>query len=438
MNSNAIAALIRNDIRLYLSDRRAMLVGILVPILIAAFFGYVFGGLGSKNDAGKIPVAVVDADQSAVSRAILQDLQLDSIVNVQSLDRAAAENQVRTGAIDAAVILPKGFADQSARALFTGENKAVIELLVDPSKDTSAQVVQGLLAQHAMQQISKDAFGGAGGARTMDDFLGTLGEPQVGEGADRTELRDLLRSARRWNSRNAAGATATGTGTANNGASAGLSIPYTVTSRQMTARTDIPYNGYAHSFAGMSVQFILFAGIDAGVLLLLLRGRGIWQRIRSAPLHKSQFLFARATATMLISLFTLTVVYAVAMLVFGVRIDGSLPGFIAIAVAFCLLNACFGLMLATLGKSAATARGLATMAVLLLVMLGGAWVPAFVFPGWLQQLSRLSPARWAVDGFDGMTWRGLTFDAAIMPTVVLLGSALLFLTIAIWRFRWEE
>ena len=438
MNGKAIAALIRNDIRLYLSDRRAMVVGILVPILIAAFFGYVFGGLGSKKEAGKLPVAVVDEDRSAVSRAIVQDLQRDSMLAVQPLARAAAEDKVRTGAIDAAVILPSGFGEQSTRALFTGENKSVIELLVDPSKATSAQVVQGVLAQHAMQQISKEAFGGAGGARAMDEFLGTLGEPKAGESADRTELRDLLRAVRRWNSSNAAATAASGAGTADNSASVGLSIPYTVSSREMTARNNVPYNGYAHSFAGMSVQFILFAGIDAGVLLLLLRGRGIWQRIRSAPMHKSQFLFARATATMLISLFMLTAVYAVAMLVFGVRIDGSLPGFMAIAIAFCLLNACFGLMLATLGRSAPTARGLATMAVLLLVMLGGAWVPSFVFPGWLQQLSRLSPARWAVDGFDGMTWRGLPFDAAVMPTVVLLATALLCLAIAIWRFRWEE
>lgn len=438
MNWRAIVALIRNDVRLYLSDRRAMVVGILVPILIAAFFGYVFGGLGSKKEPGKIPLAVVDEDQSAISRAIVADMRLDAMVSVQLLGRAAAEDRVRAGAIDAAIVLPRGFGEQSTRALFTGQDKAEIALLVDPSKATSAQVVRGLLAQHAMQQVSREAFGGSTGARALDGFLGTLGEPQAGEGAGTTELRELLRAARRWNSRPKSGSDAPATGAADSGAGVGLSIPYTVNSRQMTARNDIPYNGYAHSFAGMSVQFILFAGIDAGVLLLLLRGRGIWQRIRSAPLHKSQFLFARATATMLISLFMLTTIYAVAMLVFGVRIDGSLAGFAAIASAFCLLNACFGLMLATLGRSAPTARGLATMAVLLLVMLGGAWVPSFVFPGWLQQLSRLSPARWAVDGLDGMTWRGLPFDAAVMPAVVLLGSALLCLAIAIWRFRWEE
>ena len=51
------------------------------------------------------------------------------------------------------------------------------------------------------------------------------------------------------------------------------------------------------------------------------------------------------------------------------------------------------------------------MATLLLVMVGGAWVPAFVFPRWLQNASRYLPTRWAVDGLDGATWRGLPFDA---------------------------
>jgi ABC-2 type transport system permease protein len=54
MNATAIGALIRNDIRLYLSDRRAVIVGVLVPILIAAFFGYIFGATGRSEDQGKI------------------------------------------------------------------------------------------------------------------------------------------------------------------------------------------------------------------------------------------------------------------------------------------------------------------------------------------------------------------------------------------------
>ncbi len=433
MSLTVIRSLIRNDIRLYFSDRRAVIVGILVPIFIAAFFGYVFGGVGKKTDAGKMPIALVDEDHSSVTRAIIQDLQKESMLSVQLLDRLVAEKKVRAGEIDVGVILPAGFGQRTTRALFSGQDKAVIELMVDPSKTTSKQVVEGLLAQHSMQEISKESFSGAGGVAVMDEFLGKLGTLANGESPEKAELRSLLQSARKWNSLNSS-SKQTGT---NNGAGGGLSIPYSVQARELTSG-NVPYNGYAHSFAGMSVQFILFAGIDAGVLLLLLRSRGIWQRIRSAPLSKTQFLFARAVATMLISLFMLTIIYAAAILIFKVRIEGSVPGFLAIAISFCLLNACFGLMLATLGKSAPTARGLATMSVLLLVMLGGAWVPSFVFPAWLQQLSRISPARWAVDGLDGMTWRGLPLEAAVMPSLVLVGTALLCLSIAIWRFRWEE
>jgi len=95
-------------------------------------------------------------------------------------------------------------------------------------------------------------------------------------------------------------------------------------------------------------------------------------------------------------------------------------------------------MLATLGRSAPTTRGFASMATLLLVMIGGAWVPAFVFPRWLQNASLYAPTRWAVDGLDGATWRGLPFTSAVLPIIVLVGSAAVCLAVAMWRFRWEE
>ena len=62
----------------------------------------------------------------------------------------------------------------------------------------------------------------------------------------------------------------------------------------------------------------------------------------------------------------------------------------------------------------------------------------FIFPAWLQRLTVVIPARWAVDGFDAMTWRGMGLGAAVAPTVVMLGFALLFGTAAVLRFRWEE
>ena len=75
---------------------------------------------------------------------------------------------------------------------------------------------------------------------------------------------------------------------------------------------------------------------------------------------------------------------------------------------------------------------------LILVMLGGAWVPSFVFPEWLQTASFVAPTRWAIDGLEAMTWRGLGFDTAVAHSAAMLGFSALFALIAVWRFDWEE
>jgi ABC-2 type transport system permease protein len=95
-------------------------------------------------------------------------------------------------------------------------------------------------------------------------------------------------------------------------------------------------------------------------------------------------------------------------------------------------------MVAALGKTPEATRALSVFATLIMVMLGGAWVPTFIFPPWLQKITIANPTRWAIDGLDGVVWRGYHFTDALMPSAVLAGFAILFALIAITRFRWEE
>jgi ABC-2 type transport system permease protein len=72
-----------------------------------------------------------------------------------------------------------------------------------------------------------------------------------------------------------------------------------------------------------------------------------------------------------------------------------------------------------------------------MVLLGGGWVPAFLFPAWLQKASLVLPTSWAIQGLEAMTWRGLSFDEALPAIGALLGFTALFLLVAVWRFRWD-
>jgi ABC-2 type transport system permease protein len=226
------------------------------------------------------------------------------------------------------------------------------------------------------------------------------------------------------------------------GAGAGgrrLEMPFTTQEREVTAAGVYrKYNSYSHAFAGMSVQFILFMGIDLGVGVLLMRRLGLWKRLRAAPISRRLLLGSRIVSATVIAMILMAGIYLAAIAVFGVRIDGSWPGFIAVAAAFSVMTATFGLLLASLGRNPEATRGLAILAILLLVMLGGAWVPTFVFPDWLQAATVVVPTRWAVDGLEAMTWRGLGIEAAVAPVAVMLGFSAAFAAIAIASFKWEE
>ena len=106
--------------------------------------------------------------------------------------------------------------------------------------------------------------------------------------------------------------------------------------------------------------------------------------------------------------------------------------------ATALCSATLGLMVAALGRSPEATRGLAILVTLLLVMLGGAWVPSFLFPPWLQAAAAWTPTHWAVQGMDAMTWRALPLADAALPVAVLLGFAALFGAVALWRFPWND
>jgi ABC-2 type transport system permease protein len=429
MTLTAFLALVRRDLRLFLLDKRALTMSFIAPIVIASFFGYLFGGV-SEHENAKIAVAVIDQDGGAVSKRVTAALAADKAFDVKPEELDAARERVRTGKTTVAVAFPAGFSDAAAKAFFRGENQPEVQLLFDPSHATELSMVRGILTQHVMEAVSAEVFAGPSAERLADDTLRDLQSAPGMSAADRKALTDLLQSSRNWSRRAQANPSAGGRG-------GGLSMPYKVKEEAVTARKGVVYNGMAHSFAGMCVQFILFMGIDAGMIVLMQRRTGMWKRLQAAPISRYTLIGSRAASAAIIAMVIMTVVFGFARVVFGVKVEGSFPGFVGICVAFALMTASFGLLVAVLGKTPEGTRGISILVTLVLVMLGGSWVPAFLFPQWLQQATFAVPTRWAVDGMDGMLWRGLDFQAAVPTIGALLGFALLFGAVAVSRFRWE-
>ena len=424
-------ALVRKDLKLFFNDRRAVIVSILVPIVLASFFGYLFGGQGGNAETSKVPVLVIDQDGSTISRGLITQLGSDKNLDVKPSTLEAGREAVRKGKATAAIVIPKDFGRDAGHALFTGATKPELGVLYDPSHNVELGMVKGILSGAVMQAVSKEMFTGKSGREMVNELAQVENSSQM-PAENRKALRDLLGGVKEFNEQqDREGASGQGE------LSGGLSMPYQTREQAITSGQNVEYNGYAHSFGGMGIQFILFMGLDVGIALLMLRQSGLWQRLRAAPLSRTMLLGSRAVSASLIAGFLLLVLFGFARVVFGVHIRGSFAGFLGVCAAFSLMTAAFGLMVAALGETVEATRGYSIMATLIMVMLGGAWVPTFIFPKWLQKLTVIIPTRWAMDGLDGMTWRGLGFSSALAPIAVLLLFTLLFGLVAVMRFRWR-
>jgi ABC-2 type transport system permease protein len=416
-------ALVRKDLQLFFVDRRALLMSFAIPIAIGSFFGYVLGGAGDQGNQSKIAVLAVDQDHSAISSEIVSRLSAEKALEVKPSTPVAARAAVRKGSAIVAVIIPPNFGHDAGQAFFGPEAKPDIALLFDPSHTAERSMVAGILTGDVMQAVSKEMFSGQTGREMVKESLARVRDSEDLAPEDKKSLEDLLNSAERWNSQADQGR--------------GLTMPFTTREEPVTAGQNVKYNGYAHAFAGMVVQFVLFLGIDVGIGLLQQRQRGLWKRFRAAPLSRGVLLGSRAVSATILAFLVVQVNFLFARLVFGVRVEGSMAGFLAVSAAFALMTAGFGMLVAALGKTPEATRGLSIFATLIVVMLGGAWIPMFLFPQWLQKLTVVVPTRWAMDGLEAMTWRGLGFEAALAPIAMLLLFAALFGALAVARFRWE-
>lgn len=374
-----LGQLILKDLKVFFSDRRALIISILVPIAIASFMASIFGNAGKSSSGKDIQFAllVVDQDGSDVSKLAIDNLQKSSNLKVEVVDAEKAYGQVKTGKSAAALILPKGFGDSKGVSSVMGSSRGrpQVVLVTDPAQDTAVQALRGLVIQPLVQA-------------------------KLGAGPD-------------------------------------LKPPFDVKEEAQAANKQANDGGVAHVFAGMAVQGLLFFSIEAAMGVMRERRQGIWKRLRAAPVSPSMLLLARILSGSIRALSILVAVLGFGALVFHLNVTQNILGLILISVAAALMAASFGLFVAALGRNEQQSRGLAIFIVLSMTMLGGAWFPSFMMPDWVQKASMVVPVKWAVDGFDSMTWRGGDLSAALPSVGALVAFALVFGVVALTRFRWD-
>jgi ABC-2 type transport system permease protein len=155
------------------------------------------------------------------------------------------------------------------------------------------------------------------------------------------------------------------------------------------------------------------------------------------PIGKSSIIGGKLGGIVLAGIGQMVILIFAGALLFQFDWGNSPLGLALMVLSFALCMSSLGMLMAALVKTPAQANALGTILVLSMAALGGAWWPLEIVPEWLQMVGKLSPISWAMSGFHDIISRGLAATAVLPETAVLLIFSAVFLTIGLWRFRYE-
>lgn len=391
----------KKDFRLFLKDRRSVMLTFILPIFLITIFALAFGG--AKREAAK-PLVLMVADLDVSDASFRMIVALDSLksleVEIAQLD--SAQEQVRKGNESAVLVLHKGFNDSVRLG-----GSLPVELQFDPAKEMETGILQQALISSIMSTAGQESARN----RTMRKI------EREYAGLDSATVASIKAQVARNFSRDGQ--------------------PQQGEMIRMTPLVKEKKNspGITQAVAGTAVMMLLFslAGIGSG--LLAEKEEGTLKKLLYAPMNPNNILFGKLLTSILTAVLQLTVMFVFTSFMFDLDLTKNIPGLVAMILATAFACSGFGIFLASIARSRQQLQGLSTLIVLTMSAIGGSMIPTFIMPEWMQKISVISVNYWSIQGFYDIFWRERPFIEIAEKALVLFGIGAVLCVVSVRLFR---
>ena len=369
-----ILAIAWKDARVRFSNRAELLFFLILPVVFTVILG---GGAigGNPNPDPGVPMVAVDEDQSPRSAELLGALLESEAVRLEVLPRTEAERDFEDQSAAALLVVPLGFEERLASG-----QPAEVELRVIPNDIDSLAVEQAVRSAAAgAGRALAVAYGSLAEAERMRPFTAEA-ERQAYFEAGLRQAQDLIAAA--------------------------------------PTRLVVSEPALQEAEAG---GFGTTALASAGQLIT-------WVFIP---------LLGTITGQLALSIVQMTLLVGFAALVMKLSWGSSPLALAVVLLSFALAAVALGTMLGTFIKTESQASGLSILLGMAMALLGGCWYPIELFPQVARTAARILPTNWAMQGLTDLTTRGQGLIGILPEAGVLLGFAIVFFVVGVWRFRYE-
>jgi ABC-2 type transport system permease protein len=376
-------------------DRKTLIFLVAMPVVMTIFMGYMMRGSAQTSDP-RLTLGWVDNDpQGALSQALREMFVNSGAFNIVDVQPSQASEMVGSGKLAGAVIIPADFSQQTL-----DRTNAQITLLGDESSNTGQQVLQLarplILRLNSAVEIARISNG-------------------AGSSSQEALLASFNQAIQAWSQMDT-----------------GQTVVNTEMATGNSANEDNPYN---QTSPGILVMFSIFSLVTSASLLVAERKTRTMQRLMTTAMKPWQII-----AGHLLAMFSLVFLQSLLLVVFGqlfLKVDylRQPVGIILVVTSLGLWVAAMGLLIGVIAKGDEQVVLYSMVAMFAFAALGGAWFPLEGAGKAFSTIGHLTPAAWAMDGFQNILIRGLSLGSVLLPSGILLAYALGFFGLATWRFR---
>jgi ABC-2 type transport system permease protein len=396
----AIFYITSKDFTQFLRERKTFMFLLIMPVAFTLMFGFTFKGAGQDLENARLPLGFLNQDGEPLSQEF-QNLLASSMIlrlevgfgqTVPAMEKALADQKIAGG-----VIVPSGYSE----ALLNGAPLRLI-VLADPSSSAGLSIQNEILAAASRMQRA---------------VLAAQAVTQGDQTAMDTALQDALIA---WKTPPVRLVETTSSA---------------ITLEPVQAAN--PFSSFAHSSPGMILQFAIAGLLTCAQVIVAERKNRCMRRILTTATSRFQILLGHYLAIFSLLFLQFGTLIVLGQLFLGLNYLSQPLAIFIIALTSALCIAALGLLIGALAKSEEQAIMFSLICMFAFSGLGGAWVPLEVTGETFQTIGHLTPIAWAMDGFKNVLIRGLDVSAALLPAAALVGYAVLFFALAVWRFKFE-
>lgn len=396
-----IFAIAWKDAIIRFASKSEFLFFIILPIV---FTFLVAGGTPSGNEDPRIGLLVVDEARTSVSQQIITELENSTAIRPEVLTRTEAQKQFDDRRADAVFIIPAGIDIASLQ-----KGSAEVELLQQPNNLNATVAERAILT--ALRRVSSTVSAAQNAVKQRE-----LIQPFTSNEEKQTYFESSLALAQ----------------------SIQKDAPERVTIAEgSTKENEIDYDPRTNSSAGQLITWVFIPLFGISALFAFERQQGTLRRLLTTPAHKATFLLGTVFGQVAMALIQMFLLVGFGILAMKLNWGREPLAMFVLLFAAALAAAAFGTTLGTFIKSEGQASGLSIMFGMVFAMMGGCMYPLELFPPAIQNAVKILPTTWAMQGMLDLGLRGGGLVDILPEAGVLLGFAVIFFSVGVWRFRFE-